>query len=134
MKLKPVHHRAILLMAEGTTNKAIAEQLKVAPETVSSWKGDYDFKASLNKLLQANNAEMQDRLRHLSGIALTAIESVIIDPETPAKDRLTAALKVIEITQLETRDISVSDSKVLKAQAQEDNEMYKELYDLESLV
>ena len=50
MKLKPVHHKAVLLFVANESNKAIAKQLKVAPETVSVWKNDYAVQAEINTL------------------------------------------------------------------------------------
>ena len=47
MKLNPTHYLAIDMLACGESNKAIAEKLNVAPETVSKWRGDFDFQAAL---------------------------------------------------------------------------------------
>ena len=130
MNLKPVHHKAILLMAEGQTNKAIAESLKVAPETVSSWRGDYDFKAALNKLLQANNQYQQDKIRTMATTALDTIENLMNDSECPPKDRLTAALKILELNKLSAGHIGETDPVLLQAEEQQSEELTKSFYNV----
>ena len=134
MRIEPKHEKAITLMVQGLNCKTVAEQIGVSPETVSRWRGDHSFKAALNTQLKAINEYQQDKLRAMATTALSTIESLMNDTETPAKDRLTAALKILEITQLETRDISIADAKILKAQAREDIEIYEDLYNLEELV
>jgi len=126
MKLSPQHRRAISLLAQGMSNKAAAEELGLAPETVSRWKSDFDFKAALNELLQENQRAQQERLRALSSTALTTIETIMTDSTTPAKDRLTAALKVLELTQIAPEKIGSSNADVL-AKEDENNKFFESL-------
>ncbi len=120
MKITAQHHKAIILLAEGMNNKSVAEALGVAPETVSRFKNDYDFQAELNKVLNANHASSQEKLRHLSNIALSTIEAVLLDGETPPRDKLTAAFKVLEITRLRQGNIGSTNPATLEKQAQDD--------------
>jgi uncharacterized protein YjcR len=48
----------------GLTNKAVAEELNIAPETISHWKSDFTFQAELNVLLKFNQESIQDRLEN----------------------------------------------------------------------
>ncbi len=64
MKLIPQHHKATELFSMGLTNKAVAEELNIAPETISHWKSDFTFQAELNVLLKFNQESIQDRLEN----------------------------------------------------------------------
>lgn len=121
MKLTPQHHKAIEALAMGENNKSVAEKLNLAPETVSRWRSDFDFQAALNSVLAENRESTKDRLRHLSGVALETIEAIMTDSEAPAKDRLTAALKVLEFSKLSVGRVPSTDAAILrKEKAQND--------------
>jgi len=120
MKLKPIHHQAILLMAANSSNKDIAETLKVAPETVSVWRNDYAVQAELNKILEANNKAASDKMRSLSMVALETIAEVLTDKQAPHKDRLTAAIKVLELNRVKQSRIGATSEAVLANEAKED--------------
>jgi len=126
MKLSPQHHQTISLLATGMTNKSVAKELGLAPETISRWKSDFDFKAELNALLHDNQQAQQERLRALSSTALETIEAIMTDPNAPPKDKLTAALKVLELTQLVPERIGYSNPEVL-AQESENNKFLESL-------
>lgn len=115
MKLSPQH------LALGENNKSVAENLNLAPETVSRWRSDFNFQAALNSVLAENHKATKDRLRHLSGLALTTIESLKIDDETPAKDKLSAAIKILELTNLKAGLIGATDPEKLKKQKAQDD-------------
>ncbi|MBL1320244.1 MAG: helix-turn-helix domain-containing protein [Methylophaga sp.] len=119
MKLSPQHHQAIILLSEGLNNKEVAEKLSVAPETVSRWKADFNFQAELNKVLKANHEAQRDKLRHLSSVALEAIEGVMLDSDTPQRDKLTAAFKVLEIAELKQGAIGSSNPATLQQRHRE---------------
>jgi len=102
------HHRAIALLAEGMSNKQTAEALSIAPETVSRYKSDADFKEELNSVLLANKEASADRLNSLAGVALDTIKELMTDKNTPPKERLTASLKVIELINLAPVQAAVS--------------------------
>jgi len=123
MKLTPQHYRAIELIAMGSNNKNVAERLDIAPETVSRWKSDYDFRAKLNEMLQEQHAATQKRLRALAGSALSAIESIISSTDALERDRLTAAFKILEMTQVKLPRIGSTNPRAL----QRDDEMTKAL-------
>ena len=114
MKLTPRHNKAIELLASGATVKGVAKELGIAPETVSRWRGDFDFQAALNALLEEARQSTKDRLRHLSSVALDAIEAVLLDEEAPHKDRVTAAFKILELTNTSTGNIGSTNAAVLK--------------------
>ncbi len=119
MKLTPQHHKAIELFSTGLTNKAVAEELNIAPETISRWKSDFAFQAELNRLLRFNQEAIQDRLSHLSTVALDTIEAVMTDNEAPHKDRLTASIKLLEIAQVTAKNIGSTDPQTLEKEKAE---------------
>jgi len=126
MKLTPQHHRAIELFTTGMNNKGVADAVNVTPECVSRWMADFEFKGALNELLSSNQEATRERLRHLSIIALETIESLMIDIETPARDRLTAALKVIELSDVKVGRVGSSNAEVL-AKEEENNKFFESL-------
>jgi len=119
MKLSPQHHQAIILLSEGLNNKELADKLGIAPETVSRWKADFNFQAALNNVLKANHEDQRDKLRLLSGVALDTIQSVMLDDESPHRDKLTAAFKVLELTKLRQSNLGSSNPTTLQQQHNE---------------
>ena len=126
MKLSPQHRQAISLLATGMTNKATAEELGLAHEPISRWKSDFDFRAALNELLQENQAASQQRLQSLTATALTTIEQVMTDPNAPPRERISVALKIIELVKLTLDRIGSSSPEVL-AQEDENNKFLESL-------
>ncbi len=100
MKITAKQMQCIILMAEGLSNVDIAKELSITAETISRWKADFTFQAELNKLLGDNQNHAQNKLRNLNDTALKTIEEIMIDAEASHKDRLTACLKILEITKL----------------------------------
>lgn len=123
MKLSPQHLKAIEYLAMGENNKSVAEKLNLAPETISRWRSDFEFQAALNLLLTENRETTKDRLRHLSAIALETIEAVMTDRDAPAKDRLTAALKIVELSKLSVGRVGSSDAAILRKEKAENDFM-----------
>lgn len=121
MKIEPKHHKAIDLLITGSSINLIAKELNVRRETISIWKNDFDFQAQLNKALKANSEAAQERLRHLSGIALETIEKIMKDTDSPAKDRLTAAVKILDITQLSIGEIGSTNPDILQKEQQQND-------------
>ncbi|MDX2425518.1 MAG: hypothetical protein QNK15_04610 [Cycloclasticus sp.] len=119
MKLNAQHQHAIILLSEGQNNKAVAETLNIAPETLSRWKSDYHFQAQLNSLLTANHEAQADKLRRLSGVALDTIEQVMQDNEALHRDKLTAAFKVLELTKLRQSNLGSINPETLQQQQKE---------------
>ena len=116
MKLTEKHHRAIELMVLGMKGIDIGAKLNIAPETVSRWRSDFDFQAELNRRLQENQVEAQERLRSLAGTALETIESIMTDSDDD-KTRLQAALKILELGKLEAGRIGKTNPKALAVDA-----------------
>ncbi len=121
MKLSEKHHLAITLLATGLNSKETAEQIGVTPEAISRWKADFDFKAELNAMLKTIQVEAQDKLRHLSNIALSTIEEIMLDSDSPAKDRLSASIKVLELANIKTGVVGSSNASVLRNQKEQDD-------------
>lgn len=120
MKINAVHQEAIVLIASGLNNKRVAKQLDIAQETVSRWKSDYNFRALLNQQLNSNHQFNQNKLRSLTSTALSTIEQVMTDEDAPHRDRMTAALKIIELTKLKQGNIGATSPAALKRQEEQD--------------
>ncbi len=119
MKLTAKHHLAISFLASGLNNKETAEEIDVTPEAISRWKADFDFKAELNSLLKVAQEEAQNKLRSLSSLALSTIEEIIQDIDLPAKDRLNASIKVLELMNVKAGVIGSTNASVLKSEKEQ---------------
>jgi len=119
MKLTAQHHKAIELIVSGINGKNAAEKIGVTQETISRWRSDFDFQAALNAMLKTAQQESKDKLRYLSGIALSTIEEIMLDTEAPYKERLTASLKILEIVDLKTSSIGSTNTSVLEKEDQQ---------------
>jgi len=114
MKLTAQNHRAIELLAAGNNGKDTAEKLNLTQETISRWRGDFDFRARLNDILMDNQEAVGERLRQLSTLALETLEITLKDDQTPARDKITASLKVLELAKVTPQKIGSSDAKTLQ--------------------
>ena len=130
MRIEPKHEKAITLMVQGLNCKTVAEQIGVSPETVGRWRGDYVFKAALNTQLKAVNEYQQDKLKAMATTALDTIENLMNDSECPPKDRLTAALKILELNKLSAGHIGETDPVLLQAEEQQSEELTKSFYNV----
>ena len=88
--------QAALLLAGGTSKKAIAQTLKVAAHTVSAWCKLTAFNAALNQHLSAVEGEA---LQVLKAQRLKAAEALgeLLDSKAPAV-KLAAAKTILELT------------------------------------
>ena len=123
MKLTPQHHKAIEALAMGENNKSVAEKLNIAPETISRWRADFDFQATMNAIIEETQKTTKDRLRYLSSVALETIENVMLDSEAPQATRVSAAFKVLELTRVRFAPIGSQDARVLAKRQAEDEYM-----------
>ncbi len=121
MQLTPQHNKAIECLAMGKNVKSVADELGIAAETVSRWRADFDFQASLNAMLEEARQSTKDRLRHLSSVALETIEAVLLDEEAPHKDRVTAAFKILELTKTSAGNIGSTNATVLQSQKEQND-------------
>lgn len=96
--------QAILLMAEGKMCQEVAEEIGVTPKTISQWRSDPEFRTSLNKHLHDIQTTHSKKLCNLQGLALKTIEDCLSDPELPAKTRLAAAFKTLEIERISVKE------------------------------
>lgn len=88
---------AAQLLASGKNGKTVAEAVGVTEETISRWKKEADFKIYLMELIIENHEAAKTRLQSLIEKAVGNIETVIDDQTMPAKEKFTAAIKIIEM-------------------------------------
>jgi hypothetical protein len=105
--------QAIILIASGKTGVQVAEQLKVTPKTISTWRACPEFRAELNKYMQDIKTAHAERLRSLCGKALDTIEDCLKDEELSSKDRLSACFKVLELAKVTPSEIGEIDAGTL---------------------
>ena len=104
--LSPKQQQAALMLAGGTSKKAIAKGLGVAAHTVSAWVKLPAFTASVNQHLSTVEGEA---LQVLKAQRLKAAEALgeLLDSKAPAV-RLAAARTVLEITASKAPPIEAS--------------------------
>ncbi|MBX3640977.1 MAG: helix-turn-helix domain-containing protein [Nitrosomonas sp.] len=113
--------QAIILFASGKTCKVIAEQLNVTPKTISTWRACPEFMAMLNSYLQDIQQANSERLRNLGTTALDTIEEIMSDKTIAPKDRLNAAVKILELGRVTTEPVQSSDPAKLRVKAMFDD-------------
>ena len=91
------HQQAILLFSAGKSCVEVANELNVTPKTISMWRSSPEFRAELNSHLLDIKQANSERLRSMCMKALTTVETVMLDEATPAKERLSAAFKILEL-------------------------------------
>jgi len=120
MKLTPTHLKACDLLASGMSNMEVSKEINTAPETVSRWKNDFDFAARYNGILNARQTAAEEGLRELSAIAIDTIKSIMTDTEAPSRERLAAALKIIEVNKLRPARMQSSNPVELEEEKKRD--------------
>ena len=85
-------------------------------ELIAELERDPEFKAELNQHLENIKAAHSERLRSLQGLALKTIEDCLNDSELPAKDRLAAAFKIIEISKINVAEPGCTNAGQIRMQ------------------
>ena len=85
---------AVQLVAQGRSGREIAKQLSVTEETISRWKKQPIFIASVNEILGQLSEGIQQKMRSLIFQALEILETELSDKEN--KSRANIALKLLQ--------------------------------------
>ena len=85
---------AVQLVAQGRSGREIAKQLSVTEETISRWKKQPIFIASVNEILGQLSEGIQQKMRSLIFQALEILETELSDKEN--KNRANIALKLLQ--------------------------------------
>ena len=100
---------ALPMLAAGTSYKAVAAELGISAGTIRNWvSGQRAFKSELARLRRELFRESTEMLRAISLEATQALHSVIVDPKTTARDRVSAARTVLAFTHDKTNIHHVS--------------------------
>ena len=100
---------ALPMLAAGRSYKDVAEELDISAGTIRNWvSGQSAFKSELARLRQDLYRESTEMLRVISLEATQALHSVIVDPKTTARDRVSAARTVLAFTHDKTNIHHVS--------------------------
>ena len=103
---------AIQLVAQGKTGKFISEHLNVAQETISRWRKQPEFIASVNVILNQLKDSTQQKMRNILFLSLEILEKELIKENSTIKVNL--ALKITQnykITNLIDEKIGSENSK-----------------------
>ena len=88
---------ALLLMAQGSAFKEIAERTGVAIQTLYNWKSsDHRFRDELSRLQQRLYDDGIDALRGLVHEATATLGAVMSNPSARDSDRISAARTVLQ--------------------------------------
>ena len=85
---------AIQLVAQGKTEKFISEHLNVAQETISRWRKQPEFIASVNVILNQLRDSTQQKMRNILFLSLEILEKELIKENSSLKINL--ALKIVQ--------------------------------------
>ena len=100
--------RAAIMAATGHTCRQIAGKIGINACTLSDWRKSSEFKRVVMEIHQDAKEAASSRLIKLSLDALTTVQSIMLDPDSPTRERLTAAKMVLELVKPEA-DISPID-------------------------
>ena len=85
---------AVQLVAQGKTGKFISEHLNVAQETISRWRKQPEFIASVNVILNQLRDSTQQKMRNILFLSLEVLEKELIKENSSLKINL--ALKIVQ--------------------------------------
>ena len=103
---------AVQLVAQGKTGKFISEHLKVAQETISRWRKQPEFIASVNVILNQLRDSTQQKMRNILFLSLEVLEKELIKENSSLNINL--ALKIVQnykISNLVNEKIGSENSK-----------------------
>ena len=106
---------AVQLVAQGRSGKEIAKQLSVTEETISRWKKQPIFIASVNEILGQLSEGIQQKMRNLVFQALEILETEFSDKEN--KNKANIALKLLQnykFVQLFDQKIGSDNPEIIK--------------------
>ena len=106
---------AVQLVAQGRSGREIAKQLSVTEETISRWKKQPIFIASINEILGQLREGIQQKMRNLIFQALEILETELSDKEN--KNKANIALKLLQnykFVQLFDQKIGSDNPEIIK--------------------
>ncbi len=106
---------AVQLVAQGRSGREIAKQLSVTEETISRWKKQPFFIASVNEILGQLREGIQQKMRNLIFQALEILETELSDKEN--KNKANIALKLLQnykFVQLFDQKIGSDNPEIIK--------------------
>ena len=106
---------AVQLVAQGRSGREIAKQLSVTEETISRWKKQPIFIASVNEILGQLSDGIQQKMRNLIFQALEILETELSDKEN--KNKANLALKLLQnykFVQLFDQKIGSDNPEIIK--------------------
>ncbi len=106
---------AVQLVAQGRSGREIAKQLSVTEETISRWKKQPIFIASVNEILGQLKEGIQQKMRNLIFQALEILETELSDKEN--KNKANIALKLLQnykFVQLFDQKIGSDNPEIIK--------------------
>ncbi len=89
---------AVQLVAQGKTGKFISEHLNVAQETISRWRKQPEFTASVNVILNQLRDSTQLKMRNILFLSLEILEKELIRENSALNVNL--ALKIVQNCEL----------------------------------
>ena len=95
IELEPRQRQAAVLLATGTLSKDVADTVGVTPQTISAWKRNPKFRATVAQLLSQAEVEALDALRAYLPRIVERLGKMIDSPDSSA---LKAAQLILRIT------------------------------------
>ena len=106
---------AVQLVVQGRSGREIAKQLSVTEETISRWKKQPIFIASVNEILGQLSEGIQQKMRNLVFQALEILETELSDKGN--KNKANIALKLLQnykFVQLFDQKIGSDNPEIIK--------------------
>ena len=95
MKIKETQSLAIEMLAMGQRPSVVAKSLNIAPETISRWQTDEDFKALLRSRHNDTLRELRKEKKYLIDLSFQIIRSTLEDTSVDAVKRADLGLRFL---------------------------------------
>ena len=99
MKLNERQAQAAALLVQGMSCKAVAEKVGVTPQTISTWKKDFEFRAQINALKLQVLTDARDALQRLAPEAIDVLRD-LMGQASNEEVRRKAAVNILEAVGL----------------------------------
>lgn len=112
-RLQPLQMQAIGMLSMGEKQVVVVERVGIAQATLSRWMKSPAFVAELDKRISESREDSIRQLRTLNIKAVTAIDTLLTSPDTPANVLAQVAFKVLDMTAPEIELVDVGQARTL---------------------
>jgi transposase-like protein len=118
---------AAQMLATGQSGRDVAKALNIAPETISRWRQQAEFKNYLDRFLSEASEATRQRLETLMKRAINLIEESIDEPSLSPKDRFSMGVKILELCKVEKQQNDEKSQQIIDYEIEKGKELLQRL-------